>query len=95
MVARFVSAGAGCAQSHPPITNLAAVLDGVDPQGGFGRISGLMVALVVLQVIASELNLLGLSQHLTLAIWGATLVAVMGTRFLLVSLLTVRRDAGR
>ena len=29
-----------------------------------------MLALVVLQVISSGFNLLGLSQHLTLAIWG-------------------------
>jgi simple sugar transport system permease protein len=78
MLARFNSASAGYAESYLLITILAAVLGGIDPFGGFGRISGLMLALVVLQVISSSFNLLGLSQHLTLAIWGLTLIAVMG-----------------
>ena len=78
MLARFNSASAGYAESYLLVTILAAVLGGVDPFGGFGRISGLMLALAVLQVISSSFNLLGLSQHLTLAIWGLTLIAVMG-----------------
>jgi simple sugar transport system permease protein len=87
MMARFNSASAGYAQSYLLITILAAVLGGIDPFGGFGSISGLMIALVVLQVIASGFNLLGLSQHLTLAIWGLTLIAVMAIKFLLAPLL--------
>ena len=78
MLSRFNSASAGYAESYLLVTILAAVLGGVDPFGGFGRISGLMLALAVLQVISSGFNLLGLSQHLTLAIWGLTLIAVMG-----------------
>ena len=69
-------------QSYLLVTILAAVMGGVDPFGGFGRISGLMLALVVL-VISSGCNLLGMSQHLTLAIWGLTLIAVMGVKFLI------------
>ena len=88
MMARFNSASAGYAQSYLLITILAAVLGGIDPFGGFGRIGGLMIALVVLQVIASGFNLLGLSQHLTLAIWGLTLIAVMAIKFLLAPLLS-------
>jgi simple sugar transport system permease protein len=87
MMARFNSASAGYAQSYLLVTILAAVLGGIDPFGGFGRISGLMIALVVLQLIASGFNLLGLSQHLTLAIWGLTLIAVMTIKFLLAPLL--------
>jgi simple sugar transport system permease protein len=82
MLARFNSASAGYAESYLLITILAAVLGGIDPFGGFGRISGLMLALAVLQVISSSFNLLGLSQHLTLAIWGLTLIAVMGFKVL-------------
>ena len=90
MLARFNSASAGYAQSYLLITILAAVLGGVDPFGGFGRISGLMLALIVLQVISSGCNLLGLSQHLTLAIWGLTLIVVMGVKFLLAPWLAER-----
>ena len=91
MMARFNSASAGYAQSYLLVTILAAVLGGVDPMGGFGRISGLILALVVLQVISSGCNLLGLSQHLTLAVWGLTLIAVMGVKFLVVPWLAERR----
>ncbi|MEJ1160316.1 ABC transporter permease [Prosthecomicrobium sp. N25] len=80
MLSRFNSASAGYAESYLLITILAAVLGGVDPFGGFGRIAGLMLALAVLQVISSGFNLMGLSQHLTLAIWGLTLIAVMGVK---------------
>lgn len=82
MMARFNSASAGYAQSYLLVTILAAVLGGVDPNGGFGRIGGLVMALVVLQIISSGLNQLGLSQHLTLAIWGLTLIGVMAVRTL-------------
>jgi simple sugar transport system permease protein len=91
MLARFNSASAAYAQSYLLVTIVAAVLGGVDPDGGFGRISGLMLALVVLQVISSGCNLLGLSQHLTLAMWGLTLIVVMGVKFLVVPWLAERR----
>jgi simple sugar transport system permease protein len=81
MMARFNSASPAYAQSYLLITILAAVLGGVDPFGGFGRIGGLMMALLVLQVISSGFNLLGLNQYLTLAIWGVTLIAVMAVKF--------------
>jgi simple sugar transport system permease protein len=99
MLARFNSASAGYAESYLLITILASVLGGIDPFGGFGRISGLMLALVVLQVISSSFNLLGLSQHLTLAIWGLTLIAVMGFKAAAASLVRLlpakpsRKDA--
>ena len=46
MMARFNSAGADIAQSYLLITILAAILGGIDPYGGFGRIVGLFVALL-------------------------------------------------
>lgn len=73
----FNSASADYAQSYLLVTILAAVLGGVDPFGGFGTVSGLMIALAILQVISSGLNQFGLSNYLTVAIWGGTLVAVV------------------
>jgi len=78
MMARFNSANAGYGESYLLVTVLAAVLGGVDPSGGFGRVSGLLIALVILQLISTAFNLLGLSEFLTLTIWGATLVAIAG-----------------
>jgi simple sugar transport system permease protein len=87
MLARFNSASPSYAESYLLITILAAVLGGVDPFGGFGRILGLVVALAVLQVIASGLNLeartmTGSPQHFTLALWGLTLILVMAAKTL-------------
>jgi simple sugar transport system permease protein len=78
MMARFNSANADYGQSYLLITIVAAVLGGVDPMGGFGKVSGLVLALIVLQVISSAFNQLGLSEFLTLAIWGGTLIVVSG-----------------
>jgi len=76
-LALFNSASADYAQSYLLVTILAAVLGGVDPFGGFGKVSGLMIALAILQVISSGFNQLGLSPYLTAAIWGLVLIAVM------------------
>jgi ribose/xylose/arabinose/galactoside ABC-type transport system permease subunit len=80
MLARFNSANAAYGESYLLVTILAAVLGGVDPAGGFGRVSGVMLALAILQVISTAFNLLDLSQFLALAIWGATLIAVAGLK---------------
>lgn len=77
MMGRFNSAGADFAQSYLLITILAAILGGVDPYGGFGRIGGLFIALLILQTVSSGFNLLSLSPHLTLALWGVILLFVM------------------
>ncbi len=82
MLARFNSASAEYAQSYLLVTILAAVLGGVDPFGGFGRIAGLMLALAVLQVIASASNLLGFSDYLKLATWGLVLICVVAAQTL-------------
>jgi simple sugar transport system permease protein len=82
MMARFNSASVGYAESYLLVTILAAVLGGIDPSGGFGRVSNLLLSLFVLQVISSGFNLLGLSSHLTLAIWGITLIVVIRAKSL-------------
>ncbi len=76
MLARFNSANAAYGEIYLLVTILAAVLGGVDPYGGFGKVGGLVLALIILQVISSAFNLLNLSQFLTLAIWGGILIAV-------------------
>jgi simple sugar transport system permease protein len=80
MMSRFNSAGADFAQSYLLITILAAILGGIDPYGGFGRIAGLVVALAILQTISSGFNLMGLSAQMTLAFWGGTLLLVMAVK---------------
>jgi ribose/xylose/arabinose/galactoside ABC-type transport system permease subunit len=82
MLARFNSANASYGESYLLVSILAAVLGGIDPFGGFGKVSGLVLSLLILQVIASAFNQLGLSQFLTLAIWGLILIAVSAVTIL-------------
>ena len=76
MMSRFNSANASYGESYLLVTILAAVLGGVSPSGGFGKMGGLVLALVILQLISTSFNLLDFSQFLTLAIWGGILIAV-------------------
>lgn len=76
MISRFNSAKAGYAASYQLVTVLACVLGGVNPDGGFGRIAGLVLSLVVLQMVSSGLNLLGFSAHMTVALWGAIILVI-------------------
>ncbi len=77
MISRFNSAKADYGESYLLLTVLAAVLGGVSAAGGFGRVSGLFLSLVILQMISSGLNLMGISNFLTLALWGIVLIFVM------------------
>ncbi|MEG3135136.1 ABC transporter permease [Rouxiella sp. T17] len=78
MMARFDSANAAYGESYLLVAILAAVLGGVDPLGGFGRVSGVILSLLILQLMSTASILLGLSQFITLALWGAILLLASG-----------------
>ncbi len=82
MLTRFNSVRVGHGEAYLLITVLACFLGGVDPFGGFGRTVAVVLALVILQTIASGLNLMGAHQHLATALWGLFLIAVMIGRWL-------------
>ena len=81
MLSRFNSVRVGHGEALLLVTVLACFLGGVDPFGGFGRVAPVVIALVVLQVLSSGLNLLGANQHLSTAVWGLFLVGVMTLRW--------------
>ena len=80
MLTRFNSVRVGHGESLLLVTVLACFLGGVDPFGGFGRVAPVFLSLLILQVLSSGLNLLGANQHLSTAVWGLFLVAVMIVR---------------
>lgn len=82
MLSRFNSAKAGYGSSYLLATVLISVLGGTNPNGGFGKVSGVVLGIVLLQVISSGLNLLGMSQFLSMALWGILLLAVEGLRLI-------------
>ncbi len=81
MLTRFNSVRVGHGEALLLVTVLACFLGGVDPFGGFGRVVPVVLALIILQVLSSGLNLLGANQHLSTAVWGLFLIAVMILRW--------------
>jgi len=81
MLARFNSVRVGHGEALLLVTVLACFLGGVNPFGGFGRVVPVVLALIILQVLSSGLNLLGANQHLSTAVWGLFLIAVMILRW--------------
>ncbi len=82
MISRFNSAKADYGESYLLMTVLASVLGGTSAAGGFGKVSGLVIALIILQFVSSGLNLLRVSNFLTIAIWGIILILVMVINYL-------------
>jgi simple sugar transport system permease protein len=81
MLARFNSVRVGHGEALLLVTVLACFLGGVDPFGGFGRVVPVVLALIILQVLSSGLNLMGANQHLSTAVWGLFLIGVMIIRW--------------
>jgi len=47
----------------------------------FGKVAGVVLSLIVLQVISTGLNLMNVSPHFSLAMWGAVLIVVLAVKF--------------
>ncbi|MFT2797659.1 ABC transporter permease [Serratia sp. N21D137] len=75
MMSKLNSAKASYGESLLLITILATVLGGVNPDGGFGRVFGIVLALFLLQMLESGLNIMGVSSYITMALWGSLLLA--------------------
>jgi simple sugar transport system permease protein len=60
---------------------LVCVLGGVDPSGGSGSISGLIMGIITLQVLQSGFNILSFSPFFKKVIWGLILILVMVINF--------------
>ena len=93
MMSRFNSAKADYGESYLLMTVLAAVLGGTSAAGGFGRVSGLVIALLILQVVSNGLNLMQVNNFLTIAIWGIILILVMMTNHIVKQVQGRRRSA--
>ena len=75
LTSRFNSAAAGYATSYLLLSVLAAILGGISPNGGVGRVSGLVFSVLLLQVVASGFNVMRVSPFLTTALYGVLLLA--------------------
>ena len=77
VMSRANSAKADYGSSYLLLAVLIAVLGGVNPYGGYGRIVGVVLAVLSMQFLSSGLNLLQVTNFAREMIWGALLIAVM------------------
>jgi len=80
LTSRFNSAAAEYAGSYLLLSVLIAVLAGINPNGGTGRVSGLVLSVLLLQVVTSGLNFMRASPFLTTALYGILLLLAMALR---------------
>ena len=83
-LARINSAKADFGSSYTMQCILIAVLGGVNPNGGFGTIPGIAIAVVILQMMSSYLNMFpSISNYYRDLIWGMALIGVLIINFVL------------
>ena len=83
MMSRSNSAKSGYGSSYLLLSILIAVLGGVNPAGGFGTTTGLVMGIVVLQFLSSGFNIMAFSPFTQNVIRGALLLVVMIVGYLL------------
>jgi len=77
IMSRANSAKADYGSSYLLLAVLIAVLGGVNPYGGYGRVIGVVLAVLSMQFLSSGLNMLQVSNFARELIWGALLLFVM------------------
>jgi simple sugar transport system permease protein len=83
MMARVNSARVGYGDTYQLQAILVCALGGVSPSGGKGKVIGVVVAIVVLQMLQIGFTLLDFAPYVKSFIWGAVLIAVMVTNYLI------------
>jgi simple sugar transport system permease protein len=77
IMSRANSAKADYGQSYTLLAVLIAVLGGVNPYGGYGKVIGVVLAVLTMQFLSSGLNMLQVNNFARELIWGALLILVM------------------
>lgn len=78
MLANYNSAKPDYGSAYTLQCILIVVLGGVNPNGGFGKVGGVTMAILILQILSSGLNLFpNVSNFYRPLIWGAVLLAVL------------------
>lgn len=78
MLANYNSAKADYGSTYTLLTILIVVLGGVNPNGGTGKIIGVLLSVFTLQVLSSGLNMFpNISSFYRPLIWGSVLLLVI------------------
>ena len=77
IASRANSAKASYGSSYVLQCLLIAILGGVDPAGGAGKVTGVIMACLTLQFLSSGFNMMRVDSYFKTFIWGAVLVGAM------------------
>ena len=88
MMSRVNSAKADFGSSYTMQSILVAVLGGVSPSGGKGKVAGVVLAVCVLQFLSSGFNMLRVSQYAKELVWGLLLILLVS-----IMVLSERRES--
>jgi simple sugar transport system permease protein len=81
MASRYNSAKESYGSSYLLQSVAASVLGGTDINGGEGKIAGTIIAVMIIQVISSGLNIFGINRYLTNIVMGGILLLVLTIKF--------------
>ena len=82
MASRYNSAKESYGSSYLLQSVAAAVLGGTSIAGGEGKVVGTVLAVMILQVISTGLNIFGFNRYLTTVVMGGILIVVLTINFL-------------
>ncbi len=82
MMGQLNSVKANYAESYLLVSILACFLGGVDPSGGAGKVSDMVISVIILQVISSGVNLLRMDPFFIQAMWGFIVITVIAFNYL-------------
>lgn len=77
MISRYNSARADYGTSYTLMAVAATVLGGTDINGGSGKVWGTVLAVLILQVLSSGFNIIGINRNITDIVTGLILIAVL------------------
>lgn len=77
MISHYNSAKSDYGNTYTLLTLLIAVLGGTSPDGGRGKVSGVVMAILVLQIVSSSFNILRVNSYIKTFVWGLILIIVM------------------
>ena len=77
MISRVNSMRPGYGYAYLLTAVLVIILGGVNPSGGFGTVSGVVMGIIILQLLQSGFNILAFSPFFKKFMWGFMLLLVM------------------
>ncbi len=78
IISRVNSAKVGYGEAYSLQAMIVCVIGGIHPSGGRGRIFGVIIAVILMQMLSSAFTIMMLSPYTTKMIWGLMLILVMG-----------------